>query len=117
VGIYETAENSLLRCTGDSRRDLARSCRAFLFLKGRKMSNITYSDDLRHFPKNDPVPKSGRMDARSKLQADIDDYLASGGQITEHGIEPGVNYPIRRTRAAQINFVRRRTWNRINNRK
>ncbi len=71
-----------------------------------------YSDDLIHFTKHDPVPTGGKVRERSKLEQDIEAFLANGGQITEHGTESGVHYPIRRTRAAQINLLKRLDYGR-----
>ena len=72
-----------------------------------------YSDDLRHFPKHDPAPIAEKTGARLKLHQDIDDYLAHGGVITEHGTESGVHYPKHRTRIAQINFIKDRAYTRF----
>ena len=71
-----------------------------------------YSDDLPHFPQQDPPSTTERRDDRSKLQQDIDAFLAQGGTISEHGIESGVHYPIRQTKKALVNFLKRRSFRR-----
>ena len=49
---------------------------------------------------------------RSELEIKVAEYLASGKQITnlEAGDSREKTYPIRRTRRAQINFLRKRDY-------
>jgi hypothetical protein len=77
------------------------------------------SDELIRFSKR-MEPDTSRRDAEHKTLADqVAEYLAQGGAIQQidNGVCVDHHYPIRRTREAQINFVRRKTWLRLNNRK
>ena len=68
------------------------------------------SDDLIHFPKLDPSPIGEKTEERSKLQQDIEAFLAGGGEIIKIDTTVCVHYPMRRTRTAQINFLRDRAF-------
>ena len=72
---------------------------------------MTDSPSLRHFPDHDPPP--GKDKERSKLEQDIEAYLNNGGEISQHDMtESGQAYPVRRSRKAQINFLRKRDYRR-----
>lgn len=71
------------------------------------------SDDLIRFPEREGAKRSIKTAERSQLQKQIEDFLASGGQVQEHGTTYSAYYPIRRTRAAQINFIKDREHARL----
>lgn len=39
--------------------------------------------DLRHFPQTDPPDRLTQDDIRDKIQKQVDEFIASGGQIVE----------------------------------
>lgn len=65
------------------------------------------STKLMHFPEHDPPGSTEKDMQRSELQRHIAEYLANGGVITDVGADSGMHYPPRRTRRAQINFIKR----------
>lgn len=71
------------------------------------------SDKLLHFTSDDPPPLSKEQE-RKTLAQHIDEYLAKGGKITEVPPDESAerHYPIKRTRKAQINFIRNRDYRR-----
>lgn len=73
---------------------------------------IHYSDDLPRLKRAEAVPTAQKTQERSKLQEDIDAYLAAGGEITQCGTQSGVHYPIRQTKKALVNFLKRRSFER-----
>ena len=53
------------------------------------------------------------MGRKKTTKQTVEEFLASGGAIEV--VEPGatgVHYPIRRSRKAQVNFLKRRDWDR-----
>lgn len=71
------------------------------------------SRDLRYFTSTDPPPLSKEQE-RKTLAEQVDEYLAKGGTITEIPAGEGAerHYPIKRSRKAQINFIRNRDYSR-----
>lgn len=71
------------------------------------------SDKLRHFPE---PPNEDKATLREVIKRQTAEFLAKGGKITEVPPEESAekHYPIKRTRKAQINFIRNRDYNRSN---
>ena len=70
------------------------------------------SDKLRHFPELDPKPNGENSALRAQIQQQVNDYLMGGGEITaiDSGDSAELHYPVKRTRQAQIDFIRRRDF-------
>lgn len=71
------------------------------------------SDKLRHFTSQDP-PGADKAEEREKLARDVAEYLAKGNEIetVPEGESAGKHYPVKRSRKSQVNFIRRRSFNR-----
>lgn len=69
------------------------------------------SDSLRHFPSQDP-PALEKTKEREEIQSQVEEYLAKGGKITEIPFDESAEkyWPLKRTRQAQINFIRNRDY-------
>ncbi len=71
------------------------------------------SDSMIRLGKVDMPSLSTRDAERRKLAARVDEYLAKGGVIQQ--VENGasaIHYPVRQSRKAAINFMKRRDFNR-----
>lgn len=77
---------------------------------------MTDSLNLRHFPERDPAGTTEKARMRSELERHVGEYLAAGGEIKDVGNQSGVEYPVRRTRRAQINFLRKKDFGRTKRR-
>jgi len=75
------------------------------------------SDKMIRLGKASEPSLSTREAEHQTLSDRVAAFLAQGGTITQvdNGICTDQHYPIRRTREAQINFIRHRTWSRLNN--
>jgi len=52
------------------------------------------SEQLRHFPSTDPIPTripEGKLRERVEIEADVERFLAQGGEIQECGSEANRN--------------------------
>lgn len=67
---------------------------------------------LVHNPEHDPRSIAEKAAERARLQSQVDEYLARGGQIHQLGNESGIKFRLDRTRQDVINEQRRRSWNR-----
>lgn len=67
------------------------------------------SMSLRHFPELDPISIRPNELARRRLERDIADYLAKGGQIEL--VPVLIGEPLqRKTRQEQVDILRNSTW-------
>jgi len=67
------------------------------------------SMSLRHFPELDPISTKPNEVARRRLEKDIADYLARGGQI--ESVPVLIGEPLqRKTRQEQVDILRNSTW-------
>lgn len=69
------------------------------------------SINLRHLPERDPASTTIKTAERTELQRRVDEYLATGGVIQDVGNQSGMIYT-KRTRKAQVNFIRKRDYRR-----
>lgn len=68
------------------------------------------SDKLRHFTSDDPPPVRTRDAVRAEIEAQVQEYLARGGQIAQVAIAPAVY--VKLSRVQQMRLAKSITYKR-----
>lgn len=73
------------------------------------------SDSLLRFPELDANEKRSSNDLRDQIARQTAEFLAAGNKITQIDMSETVHkyLPIKRTKRAQINFIKRRDRKRV----
>ena len=79
------------------------------------MSYQTESDSLIRFPDREPANKRDCDRLRDQIAQQTAEFLAAGNKITQVEMSETVHkyLPIKRTKRAQINFIKRRDRKRV----
>ena len=79
------------------------------------MSYQIDSDSLLRFPELDANEKRSSNDLRDQIARQTAEFLAAGNKITQIDMSETVHkyLPIKRTKRAQINFIKRRDRKRV----